>query len=59
MFVSTDSQNWSHVISESTPPSPRYGHSAVVFGNCMYIYGGFDKVKVHISCIFWFLIVMP
>lgn len=28
---------------DTQAPSPRYGHTAVVFGTCMYIFGGFDK----------------
>ncbi len=24
------------------PPSKRYGHSAVVYSNCMYVFGGYD-----------------
>ena len=28
---------------QGTPPSPRAGHTAVVYGKSMYVYGGYDK----------------
>lgn len=42
---SLDTQMWAQVpyAPDSSPPSPRYGHTGVVFGTNMYIFGGFDK----------------
>jgi len=34
---------WEHVSVKGTPPSPRAGHTAVVHGKAMYVYGGYDK----------------
>jgi len=40
-----ETQRWTLIHQEGgdPPPSPRYGHSAVVFGDSMYIFGGYDK----------------
>jgi len=34
------SYEWSHVRVSGTPPSPRGGHTAVVYGDFMYAFGG-------------------
>ena len=37
------SMTWSEVIPRSgRPPSERHSHAAVVHGNCMYVFGGYD-----------------
>jgi hypothetical protein len=44
LFINTETGTWSLVTPATTAPSPRYGHSAVAYRHCMYIYGGYDKV---------------
>lgn len=36
------SSSWNHVVSNSTPPSLRYGHSMVLHKNIIYVFGGRD-----------------
>ena len=36
----TDAREWMAVPVAGTPPPPRYGHSAVVEGDSMYVFGG-------------------
>jgi len=33
--------SWARVVYTGTPPAPRYHHSAVVFNNSMFIFGGY------------------
>ena len=33
--------SWARVIFTGTPPAPRYHHSAVVFQNSMFVFGGY------------------
>jgi hypothetical protein len=43
LFFFSDTMTWSQEDNVSgKPPSKRYGHSAVVYNKCMYIYGGYD-----------------
>jgi hypothetical protein len=35
--------HWSAVATLGSSPSPRHGHSAVLYNDCMYIYGGSDR----------------
>ena len=39
----TEFHVWEAVKWEGNPPSPRAGHTAVVHGKSMFIYGGYDK----------------
>lgn len=35
--------SWQQVVHASgSPPSPRHSHAAVVHGDCLYVYGGYD-----------------
>jgi len=36
-------RTWKKVSVKGTPPSGRWGHSAVVFGSSMFIFGGFSE----------------
>ena len=38
-----DTQTWSKVKTRGSVPSKRYGHTAVVLGDSMYIFGGIDQ----------------
>lgn len=44
-FDFTD-MTWKHIISNisngSAPPSPRHSHSAVVYQDSMFLFGGYD-----------------
>eukprot|EP00794_Sanderia_malayensis_P013893 gene13893-15341_t len=33
--------SWGRVVTTGTPPAPRYHHSAVVFANSMFVFGGY------------------
>lgn len=33
--------SWGRVVTTGSPPAPRYHHSAVVFANSMFIFGGY------------------
>jgi N-acetylneuraminic acid mutarotase len=39
-----DSESWQEVIfcGKEGPPTPRHSHSAVVYEDCMYVFGGYD-----------------
>eukprot|EP01130_Rhizamoeba_saxonica_P006864 TRINITY_DN2751_c0_g1_i3.p1 TRINITY_DN2751_c0_g1~~TRINITY_DN2751_c0_g1_i3.p1 ORF type:complete len:220 (-),score=41.55 TRINITY_DN2751_c0_g1_i3:625-1284(-) len=39
MFDST-LHKWKHIKASKLKPSPRHSHSAVVYRNCMYVWGG-------------------
>lgn len=39
--------NWTRLDSDSQKPQERYGHSSIVFGNSIYIYGGYSKGVLH------------
>lgn len=41
-WVLNPSTGWSAVTTAGTPPSPRFGHSAILVGMKMYIFGGQD-----------------
>ena len=36
--------SWGRVVVTGTPPAPRYHHSAVVYANSMFIFGGYTGV---------------
>ena len=41
--LNLDTLTWSGALSPSgTPPSARRGHTAIVYGNYMYVFGGYD-----------------
>ena len=40
-----DKQSWTEVEMKGTPPSQRTGHSALLFGWSMYIYGGYTSAN--------------
>ncbi|KAJ3323897.1 hypothetical protein HDU76_013524 [Blyttiomyces sp. JEL0837] len=43
LFVfETDALNWRKPATSGTPPSPRRDHSAVLWGDKIYIYGGYN-----------------
>ena len=33
--------SWGRVVTSGQPPAPRYHHSAVVFANSMFVFGGY------------------
>jgi len=33
--------SWGRVVTTGTPPAPRYHHSAVVYANSMFVFGGY------------------
>lgn len=33
--------SWGRVVTTGVPPAPRYHHSAVVFANSMFVFGGY------------------
>ena len=33
--------SWGRVVTTGSPPAPRYHHSAVVFANSMFVFGGY------------------
>lgn len=33
---------WSVIYSNGEVPNPRYFHSSVVYGECMYLFGGYN-----------------
>ena len=35
--------DWKEVEVEGEKPSPRYGHSSVVYGGKMFIFGGYEN----------------
>ena len=39
-----DTESWQEVIfcGKEGPPTPRHSHSAVVYEDCMYVFGGYD-----------------
>ncbi|MFH4976445.1 hypothetical protein AB6A40_003154 [Gnathostoma spinigerum] len=44
------SRTWSVVSINGPPPLARDGHSAVVIGDCMYMFGGFEEETQRFSC---------
>ncbi|CAF0997869.1 unnamed protein product [Adineta ricciae] len=38
---------WSRIETMNTPPQGRSGHSAVVYGKCMYIFGGLGEFRFN------------
>jgi len=38
--TAADTCTWSHLRTSGTPPSPRGGHTAIAYGDCMYSFGG-------------------
>jgi len=44
--VNQDTSEWKPVDCKGNRPSPRYGHTAIVFSNFMWIFGGMDGEKV-------------
>ncbi|XP_066542815.1 kelch domain-containing protein 3 [Hoplias malabaricus] len=40
-----DSRTWSLLSNASTGPGPRYSHSAMTHGSCIYLYGGLQGLK--------------
>ena len=42
-------QTWTVIFGEGTKPGPRYGHSACVHENIMYVFGGlgFDEAPYN------------
>ena len=36
--------SWGRVVTTGSPPAPRYHHSAVVFANSMFVFGGYTGV---------------
>lgn len=45
---------WEKVDAEGQIPSKRYGHTAVVHQDCMYIYGGYDDFGLKCNDIYCF-----
>ena len=37
--------SWGRVVTTGSPPAPRYHHSAVVFANSMFIFGGYTGIN--------------
>lgn len=44
-YLNLDTLKWSYVITKGTPPSHRDFHTAVAYGDRMYIYGGRGDVN--------------
>jgi len=40
---SSDTLKWKKIETKGSTPSPRYGHSAVIYNNKMYVFGGYDN----------------
>jgi N-acetylneuraminic acid mutarotase len=44
-----EQKKWNLVAATGTPPSARYGHSATLHGDGMYVFGGIDSSKNALS----------
>jgi len=49
-----DNKKWAIVVAHGTPPSPRCGHSAIVYDRKMWIFGGHDNNKHPFNDLFFF-----
>ena len=38
----TETLEWTEIIAKGQKISKRYGHSAVVYNDSMYVFGGYD-----------------
>jgi hypothetical protein len=43
-YFSADSRRWEHILEGDAVPTGRYGHSAVIINDTIYVVGGFSVV---------------
>jgi len=41
-----ETKQWTKLTVTGKTPSPRYGHTAAIFGKSMYIFGGYDNMSM-------------
>lgn len=60
IVTSIETHVWTQLVPVSgRPPSKRYGHSVVFWGNSMWVYGGFDDFGYKSDELFQFNLGMP
>lgn len=49
MRFDTKDKSWGRALATGTLPAPRYHHSAVVYENSMFVFGGYTG-DIHSNC---------